>query len=88
MAGGQAAKAKREFDRALELNPNLRNAYVNRGNARLRLLQVGAALDDFHRVGMHPERVAAAMLGVVVLLATAGIAVARRTRVRRARHLR
>src|SRR5262245_237494 len=85
MAGGQAAKAIPEFDRALELNPNLRNAYVNRGNARLRLLQVGAALDDFHRAGMHPERVVAVMLGVVVLLATAGIAVARRTRVRRTR---
>ena len=82
MAGGDPAKAIPEFDRALELNPNLRNAYVNRGNARLRLLQVSAALDDFHRAGMYPERLVA-MLGGAVLLAASGIAIARRTRRRR-----
>lgn len=82
MAGGDAAKGIPDFDRALELNPNFRNAYVNRGNARLRLLRVGAALDDFHRAGMYPERVVA-MLGAV-LLAVVGIfvAVARRNRLR------
>jgi len=79
MAGGQAAKAIAEFDRALALNPNLRNAYVNRGNAQLRLLHVGAALDDFHRAGMHPERLGA-LLGGAVLSVAAGIAVAWRTR--------
>jgi tetratricopeptide (TPR) repeat protein len=82
MAGGNAAKAIAEFDRALELNPNFRNAYVNRGNARLRLLQVRAALDDFHRAGMHPERLVA-VLGGAVLLAASGIALIRRTRRRR-----
>lgn len=82
MAGGHSAKAIPEFDRALELNPNFRNAYVNRGNARLRLLQVRAALDDFHRAGMYPER-SVAMLGGAVLLAVSGIAIARRARLRR-----
>jgi tetratricopeptide (TPR) repeat protein len=79
MAGGDAAKAIPEFDRALELDPTFRNAYVNRGNARLRLLRVSAALDDFHRAGMYPER-QVAMFGSAVLLAAAGIVVLRRRR--------
>ena len=85
MAGGHASKGIPEFDRALELNPNFRNAYVNRGNARLRLLQVRAALDDFHRAGMYPDRLVG-VLGGATLLAASGIAVMRRTRVRRTRN--
>jgi tetratricopeptide (TPR) repeat protein len=79
MAGGDAARGISDFDRALELNPTFRNAYINRGNARLRLLRVGPALDDFHRAGMYPERTVA-MLGGAILLAVAGIVVVRRTR--------
>lgn len=82
MAGGHPEKGIPEFDRALELNPHFRNAYINRGNARLRLLQVRTALDDFHRAGMYPERLAA-MLGGALLLAASGIAIIRRTRLRR-----
>jgi tetratricopeptide (TPR) repeat protein len=84
MAGGHATRGIPDFDRALELNPTFRNAYVNRGNARLRLLRVGPALDDFHRAGMYPER-SVAMLGGAILLTVAGIVVARRTRIRGAR---
>lgn len=81
MAGGNAARGISDFDRALELNPTFRNAYINRGNARLRLLRVGPALDDFHRAGMNPERTVA-VLGGAILLAVAGIVVVRRTRSR------
>jgi len=81
LAGGDAARGIADFDRALELNPTFRNAHVNRGNARLRLLRVGPALDDFHRAGMYPERTAA-MLGGAILLTVAAVVVARRTRIR------
>jgi tetratricopeptide (TPR) repeat protein len=84
MAGGDSRKAIPEFDRALELNPNFRSAYVNRANARLRLVQIKAALDDFHRAGMYPERFVA-MLAGAVLVAASGIAIARRRRLRRRR---
>jgi tetratricopeptide (TPR) repeat protein len=79
MAGGHAARAIPEFDRALQLNPNLRNAYVNRANARLRLFQVSASLDDFHRAGMYPER-RAGLFGGAVLLAAVGIVAVKRRR--------
>lgn len=79
MAGGHAARAIPEFDRALELHPNLRNAYVNRANARLRLLQVHAAVDDFHRAGMYPERTTG-MIGAATVLVGFGVIVVRRKR--------
>jgi tetratricopeptide (TPR) repeat protein len=81
MAGGHSEKGLPDFDRALELNPTFRNAYVNRANARLRLLRIRAALDDFHRAGMHPERLVA-MLGGAVVVTVLGIVVVRRTRSR------
>jgi len=83
MAGGQAAKGIPDFDRALELNPNFRNAYINRANARLRLFRVGAALDDFHRAGMYPERLIA-IFGVAVVLVGVGIIALRRRSTRTA----
>jgi hypothetical protein len=84
MAGGYArAKAIADFDRAIELKPDFRYAYINRANARLPA-HPWLALDDFHRAGRHPERTAA-MLGGVILLVVAGIAMVWRTRIRGAR---
>jgi hypothetical protein len=45
----------RDFDRAIELKPDFRYAYINRANARL-LRHPLLALQDFHRAGMRPER--------------------------------
>jgi tetratricopeptide (TPR) repeat protein len=81
MAGGHAERGIPDFDRALELNPTFRNAYVNRGNARLRLLRIGAALDDFHRAGMYPERTVA-LIGGAMVLTVAGIVGVWRMRLR------
>jgi tetratricopeptide (TPR) repeat protein len=83
MAGGYGrAKAVADFDRAIALKPDFRYAYINRANARL-FRHPWLALDDFHRAGMHPERLVA-MLGGAILVVVAGIAMVRRTRVRRA----
>lgn len=75
MASGQSQKAIPEFTRALELKPGLRNAYVNRANDHLRLGHIRPSLADFHRAGMHPERIA----GAVVLLALVAGVLAIRT---------
>ncbi len=84
LAGGYGrAKAIADFDRAIALKPDFRYAYINRANARL-ARHPWLALDDFHRAGMHPER-QVAMLGGAILLVVAGIALVRRTRIRRAR---
>jgi tetratricopeptide (TPR) repeat protein len=71
MSGGYgAAKSVPDFDRAIELKPDFRYAYINRANARL-MRHPLLALEDFHRAGMHPERKAAILIGVMVLLTTA-----------------
>jgi tetratricopeptide (TPR) repeat protein len=72
------AKAIADFDQAIALKPDFRYAYINRANARL-LWHPWLALDDFHRVGMHPER-QVAILGGAILLVVAGVALVRRTR--------
>ena len=81
--GYGGAKAVADFDRAIALKPDFRYAYINRANARL-LRHPGLALDDFHRVGMYPER-QVGMLGGAVLAVVAGIVLVRRVRVRRGR---
>jgi tetratricopeptide (TPR) repeat protein len=71
MQGGYgAAKSVPDFDRAIELKPDFRYAYINRANARL-FRHPWLALQDFHRVGMHPERTVAIFTGVVLMLLTA-----------------
>jgi tetratricopeptide (TPR) repeat protein len=84
MSGGYGRdKAIADFDRAIALQPDFRYAYINRANARLGR-HPWLALDDFHRAGMHPERLVA--LGVGASLAVvAGIVMFRRARIRRFR---
>src|SRR5262245_52849608 len=80
MTGGYgAAKSVPDFDRAIELQPDFRYAYINRANARL-FSHPRLALQDFHRAGMHPERTAAGLAGVLLLVATAAFVVVRRKR--------
>jgi tetratricopeptide (TPR) repeat protein len=38
-----------DFDRAIQLQPSLSQAYSNRGNAHLRLGHIGQALADFRQ---------------------------------------
>ena len=71
-------KAVADFDRAIALKPDFRYAYVNRANARL-VRHPWLALEDFHRAGMHPERLIA-LLGGAILIVVAGIAMIRRKR--------
>jgi tetratricopeptide (TPR) repeat protein len=79
MAGGYGrAKAIADFDRAIALKPDFRYAYINRANARL-FRHPWLALDDFHRAGMHPERLLA-ILGGAILIVVAGIVMVRRRR--------
>jgi len=59
MQGGYGvAKSIPDFDRAIELKPDFRYAYINRANARF-FRHPWLALQDFHRAGMHPERMVA-----------------------------
>ena len=60
-----------DFDQAIKLNPDFRNAYVNRANATLGS-NWRRALDDFHRAGMYPERTAVRVSAVLLLLAGIG----------------
>jgi tetratricopeptide (TPR) repeat protein len=83
MAGGYGrTKAIADFDRAIALKPDFRYAYINRANARL-FRHPWLAFEDFHRAGMHPERLAA-MIGGAILVVVAGVIMVRRTRIRRA----
>jgi len=83
MSGGYgASKSVPDFDRAIELKPDFRYAYINRANARL-FSHPRLALQDFHRVGMHPERTVAILGSVLLMVAMAGTyLVFRRRRIR------
>jgi tetratricopeptide (TPR) repeat protein len=77
--GYGSSRAIADFDRAIALKADFRYAYINRANARL-FRHPWLALSDFHRAGMHPERV---LIGVAVVILAIGFAVARRLRARR-----
>jgi tetratricopeptide (TPR) repeat protein len=78
MAGGYgSAKSVPDFDRAIELKPDFRYAYINRANAR-GISHPLLALEDFHRVGMHPERTVVIFAGIVMALVAAVFAIWRR----------
>src|SRR4030095_12829308 len=80
MAGGYgSAKSVPDFDRAIELKPDFRYAYINRANAR-GISHLLLALEDFHRVGMYPERTVAIFAGIVMVLVAAVFAIWRRNR--------
>jgi hypothetical protein len=82
MAGGYgAAKSVPDFDRAIELKPDFRYAYINRANARL-FSHPLLALEDFHRVGMHPERTVAIVAGVLMVAVAVTFLLLRRRRLR------
>ena len=77
MANGyESSKAIADFDRAIALKPDFRYAYINRANARL-FRHPRLALSDFHRAGMHPERILIAA-AAAVMLAVGFIVVKRR----------
>jgi len=78
--GYGAAKSIPDFDRAIELKPDFRYAYINRANARL-VSHPWLALQDFHHVGMYPERTAAKIGGAIFVMIV-GITWIRRRRVR------
>jgi len=69
-----------DFDQAIRLKPDFRNAYVNRANSNLGY-NWRQSLDDFHRAGVYPERTAALVGGVVLfLLGTCTFGLVRRRR--------
>ena len=78
-SGGSRARAVADFDQALRLKPDFRNAYVNRANA-LGPRQWRRALNDFHRAGMHPERAVLAAGGASLLVIVAGCLTIRASR--------
>jgi hypothetical protein len=80
MAGGYgAAKSVPDFDRAIELKPDFRYAYINRANARL-FSNPRLALQDFHRVGMYPERTVAVLASIALVAVAVVVFVLRRRR--------
>lgn len=79
MANGyESSKAIADFDRAIALKPDFRYAYVNRANARL-FRHPGLALTDFHRAGMHPERI---LIGAAAVILAVGFIVVKLRRSR------
>jgi hypothetical protein len=56
MASGDATRAILDFDGAIQLKSDLSQAYTNRGNAHLRLGQLGQALADFRQARAGPDR--------------------------------
>ena len=88
MQGGYgAAKSVPDFDRAIELKPTFRYAYINRANARL-IAHPMLALQDFHRAGMHPERALGVVACIFLLFAFAvTLLVLRRRRIRKSETL-
>ena len=54
MASGDATRAILDFNRGIQLKPELSQAYTNRGNAHLRLGQLGQALADFRQARARP----------------------------------
>jgi TPR repeat len=82
MSGGYgAAKSVPDFDRAIELKPDFRYAYINRANARL-FSHPWLALQDFHRVGMHPERTVAILASGLLVAVAVTFLLLRRRRIR------
>ena len=80
MAGGYGeAKSVPDFDRAIELKPDFRYAYINRANARL-FSHPRLALQDFHRAGMYPERTVAMLASIFTVAVTVAVLVLRRKR--------
>ena len=80
MANGyESSKAIAEFDRAIALKPDFRYAYINRANARL-VRHPRLALADFHRAGMHPERL---VIGAAAVMLAIGFTVVALRRSRR-----
>ena len=70
MANGYASsKAIADFDRAIALKPDFRYAYINRANARV-FRHPRLALADFHRAGMHPERI---LIGAAAVMLAVGL---------------
>jgi tetratricopeptide (TPR) repeat protein len=79
MANGyESSKAIADFDRAIALKPDFRYAYINRANARL-FRHPRLALSDFHRAGMHPERI---LLGAAAVMLAVGFVMVKRRRSR------
>jgi LPXTG-motif cell wall-anchored protein len=78
-SGGDRRRAIADFDEAIRLDPKLRYAWINRANAEFGI-NWRQSLDDFHHVGMHPERTVAAVAGVIVLVGAAAYALRRRRR--------
>ena len=64
MASGDPSQAISDFDRALALQPEYPQAYINRGNAYLRLGHFALALADFRQGGAHPVRTIALLCGI------------------------
>ena len=64
MASGYPDQAISDFDYALELQPDFPQAYINRGNAHLRLGHLGLAFADFHRGGANPVRAIVLLCGL------------------------
>ena len=77
--GYESSKAIADFDRAIALKPDFRYAYINRANARL-FRHPRLALTDFHRAGMHPERI---LIGATAVTLAVGFIVVKRRRSRR-----
>jgi tetratricopeptide (TPR) repeat protein len=77
--GYGAAKSVPDFTRAIELQPDFRYAYINRANALLGR-HPWLALQDFHHVGMYPERTVAKLVAIVLAIGMAVTVTWRRLR--------
>ena len=82
MAGGYGkAKSVPDFDRAIELKPDFRYAYINRANARLFSHTLGSRFKT-PSAGMHPERTVAILGGVLMVALAVVFVILRRRRIR------
>ena len=73
MASGQPDAALRDFNHALQLQPNFPQAYSNRGNAYYRQGRIDLALADFYHAGTLGFIAVACGIPLILLLLGSGI---------------
>jgi len=89
MASGHSNQAISDLNRAIELQPDFPQAYINRGNAYMRLGRFGLAFADFRRGGANPVRTNALLFGIpaiTVLLGLVALYIVRKRLLAKRRH--
>jgi len=75
MASGHSDQAIGDLDHALELQPDFPQAYINRGNAYMRLGRLGLAFGDFQKGGANPVRTIVLLCSIPAVMVFFGVVV-------------